>query len=94
MQLDSSKNNLVQGEVLDSRPMMRVRLEDGSIVHVPGAEPKGSTIAIKCTDVTRTGQILHYEGYARVERAPKKKTASQKADSLQLSGAARPSLFA
>lgn len=88
MKLNSFKNNTLQGEAIGCQMYTTVRLADGTLVRLPGAAPKGSIVAFTCTDITRSGAVLGYQGWSFVEKpVPKKPAFSEAADAVQ------PTLF-
>lgn len=70
--------NRIEGEVLDCRMVMTVRLPEGTIVKVNGNQPRGSIIDLWATDISRSGQLMGYEGYEIIERALRKHKATAK----------------
>ena len=73
-------NNRLVVEVLRTRMVMSVRLATGQIIEVSGNAPKGSVVALHCSDVTPAGKVLGYEGFEYVIKPGEFKTLAQAAD--------------
>lgn len=69
MKLNSAKYNRIEAEVLNQINLITIRLPDGSVHHLEGVAPTGSTIAFFCTDIINN-RILGFDGEVEIVFVP------------------------
>lgn len=79
------------GTVLETRMVMRVQLDGGKVVSLPGNAPQGSLVELQAQAVLADASILGYKKHTVLARATRLAGISAKADAASAETAiARP----